>query len=178
MRNGELHRQQQGFSYFAVLFLIMIMGTALAGAGQLWSTTSQRVREQDLLWVGTQYAQALRHYYQVSPGLAQYPQTLDELIEDPRFPSLQRHLRQLYADPITGSNDWGLILSFDGRIAGVYSQSAQAPMKQAHFPAQWVDFEGMEHYSDWQFVADKSFMQGLNQDAPAAPGKASSLGGW
>ncbi|MEH6483178.1 MAG: type II secretion system protein [Pseudomonas sp.] len=172
MRSGDFGRREQGFSYFAVLFLIVLMGTALAGAGQLWSTTSQRLREQDLLWVGSQYAQALRHYYQVSPGVAQYPQTLDELIEDPRFPSRQRHLRKLYADPITGSNDWGLIQSFDGRIAGVYSRSEQAPMKQAQFPAQWVDFEGMKHYSDWQFVADKSFMQGLSQNTPANPNKA------
>lgn len=172
MRSGDFSCRQQGFSYFAVLFLIIIMGSALAGAGQLWSTTSQRFREQDLLWVGTQYAQALRHYYQVSPGVAQYPQTLDELIADPRFPSLQRHLRKLYADPITGTHDWGLVRSFDGRIAGVYSQSTQTPIKQAQFPAQWVDFDGMQQYSDWQFVADKSFLQGLSQSTPSNPTQA------
>ncbi|WP_137823242.1 type II secretion system protein [Pseudomonas sp. D(2018)] len=155
MRTGE-----QGFTYLGVLFLVMLMGMGLAGAGQLWSTASQRARERDLLWVGSQYAQALRSYYRVSPGVAQYPAALDDLLEDNRFPQTVRHLRRLYADPLTGNTDWGLIRSFDGRIAGVYSQSRQRPMKLAHFPAQWVEFEGMTRYADWRFVAEKAFMEG------------------
>ncbi len=155
MRNGE-----RGFTYMGALFLILVMGAALAGAGQLWSTASQRSREQDLLWVGSQYAQALRSYYRASPGVAQYPASLDDLLLDKRFPSVQRHLRRLYPDPITGSNEWGLIRSFDGRIAGVYSLSQQSPIKQARFPAQWVEFEGMRSYADWRFVAEKAFMEG------------------
>ena len=35
---------------------------------------------------GGQYAQALRSYYRSSPGVAQYPQQLDELLDN-RFPS-------------------------------------------------------------------------------------------
>lgn len=156
MRTGE-----QGFTYLGALFLILLMGTALAGAGQLWSTTSQRARERDLLWVGSQYAQALRSYYRASPGVAQYPAALEDLLEDSRFPSKRRHLRRLYPDPVTGSSEWGLIRSFDGRIAGIYSLSRQRPLKQANFPAQWVEFEGMGSYADWRFVAEKAFMQGV-----------------
>lgn len=155
MRTGE-----QGFTYLGVLFLVLVMGTALAGAGQLWSTLSQRARERDLLWVGSQYAQALRSYYRASPGVAQYPAALEDLLLDSRFPSVRRHLRRLYPDPVTGSHDWGLIRSFDGRITGIYSQSQQRPLKQASFPAQWNEFEGMGSYTDWHFVAEKAFMQG------------------
>ncbi|MDH4567150.1 type II secretion system protein [Pseudomonas sp. BN414] len=162
MRTGE-----QGFTYLGVLFLVMLMGMALAGAGQLWSTSSQRARERDLLWVGSQYAQALRSYYRASPGVAQYPASLEELLEDNRFPEPVRHLRQLYPDPITGSADWGLIRSFDGRIAGLFSQSRQRPLKQAHFPAQWVEFEGTGSFADWRFVAEKAFME--NTPARAMP---------
>ncbi|MND21832.1 hypothetical protein D3C80_122040 [compost metagenome] len=158
MRTGE-----QGFTYLGVLFLVMLMGMGLAGAGQLWSTASQRARERDLLWVGSQYAQALRSYYRASNGVAQYPASLEELLEDNRYPQVVRHLRRLYPDPVTGSHDWGLIRSFDGRIAGVYSQSEQRPLKQARFPAEWVEFEGMGSYADWHFVAEKSFME----DTPA-----------
>ncbi|BAN50719.1 type II secretion system protein [Metapseudomonas resinovorans] len=158
MRTGE-----RGFTYLGVLFLIMLMGMSLAGAGQLWSVASQRARENDLLWVGGQYAQALRSYYRASPGVAQYPTSLEDLLEDNRFPQAQHHLRRLYPDPVTGSLDWGLIRSFDGRIAGVYSLSRQTPLKQARFPAQWVEFEGMTSYADWRFVAEKAFME----DAPA-----------
>lgn len=155
MRTGE-----RGFTYLGVLFLVLLMGIALAGAGQLWSTASQRARERDLLWVGGQYAQALRSYYRASPGVAQYPAALEDLLEDNRFPQALRHLRRLYPDPFTGSADWGLIRSFDGRIAGIYSQSRQRPLKQAHFPAQWVEFEGLGSHADWRFVAEKAFMEG------------------
>ncbi|MCY1265017.1 hypothetical protein D9M70_133900 [compost metagenome] len=155
MRTGE-----QGFTYLGVLFLVMLMGMGLAGAGQLWSTASQRARERDLLWVGSQYAQALRSYYRASNSVPQYPASLEDLLQDNRFPQAVRHLRRLYPDPITGSLDWGLIRSFDGRIAGVYSQSRQRPLKQAHFPPQWVEFEGLGSYADWHFVAEKAFMEG------------------
>ncbi|MBM3104332.1 type II secretion system protein [Pseudomonas sp. P66] len=163
---------EAGFTYLGVLLLIAVTSIALSATVTLWSTQSMRERERDLLWVGSQYAQALRSYYRDSPGLAQYPQTLDELLEDPRYPNLKRHLRRLYPDPITGSDDWGLLRSIDGRITGVYSRSEQAPMKQAGFAAQWSDFEGLQHYSDWQFVAEKAFSEsaagarkGLSQGA-------------
>ncbi|MEF9897423.1 MAG: type II secretion system protein [Pseudomonas sp.] len=163
---------EAGFTYLGVLLLIAVTSIALSATVTLWSTQSMRERERDLLWVGSQYAQALRSYYRDSPGLAQYPQTLDELLEDPRYPNLKRHLRRLYPDPITGSDDWGLLRSIDGRITGVFSRSEQAPMKQAGFAAQWSDFEGLQHYSDWQFVAEKAFSEsaagarkGLSQGA-------------
>lgn len=150
---------EAGFTYLGVLLLIAVTGIALGSTVTLWSTQGLRERERDLLWVGSQYAQALRSYYRSSPGLAQYPQTLDELLEDPRYPGIKRHLRQLYLDPITGSADWGLVRSIDGRITGVYSQSEQPPLKKTGFAAQWSDFEGLEHYSDWQFVAEKAFSE-------------------
>lgn len=150
---------EAGFTYLGVLLLIAVTGIALGSTVTLWSTQGLRERERDLLWVGSQYAQALRSYYRNSPGLAQYPQTLDELLEDPRYPGIKRHLRQLYLDPITGSADWGLVRSIDGRITGVYSQSEQPPLKKTGFAAQWSDFEGLEHYSDWQFVAEKAFAE-------------------
>lgn len=78
---------EAGFTYLGVLFLIMVMGMGLASAGELWATASRRDRERQLLWVGTQYAQALRSYYRSSPGLAQYPKALEDLLQDERFPT-------------------------------------------------------------------------------------------
>lgn len=168
MQSGSA-QDQQGFTYLGVLFLIVLMGAGLASAGQVWSSAARREHERQLLWVGTQYAQALRSYYRSSPGLAQYPVTLEVLLEDDRFPSPKRHLRRLYPDPITNSADWGLMRGFDGRITGVYSQSEEPPLKQADFPTQWVDFSGMSRYSDWQFVAEKAFL-----DNAAGAAKATS----
>ncbi len=165
--SGSTAASQGGFTYLGVLFLIVLMGSALATAGEVWSTIGQRQRERELLWVGTQYAQALRSYYRSSPGLAQYPVELADLLEDKRFPAPQRHLRRLYPDPLTNSLDWGLVHSVDGRITGVYSQDTGKPLIQANFPTQWADFEGLKQHSDWQFVAEKAFL-----DGPAAPGQA------
>ena len=153
-----------GFTYLGVLFLIMLMGMGLASAGELWSTASRRDRERQLLWVGTQYAQALRSYYRSSPGLAQYPKALEDLLQDERFPSPKQHLRQLNPDPI-GGGEWSLMRGFDGRITGLNSASTDKPLKQADFPTQWSDFTGMASYKDWQFVAEKAFLDGTSGPA-------------
>lgn len=152
-------RTEAGFTYLGVLFLIAVGSMALAATGTLWSTSVQRERERQLLWVGGQYAQALRSFYRSSPGLAQYPRELAELVEDNRFPDPRRHIRRLYPDPVTHSDDWGLLRDLDGRITGVYSRSVQAPFKQSGFDAQWSGFEGLQQYSDWQFVAEQAFAE-------------------
>ncbi len=160
-------KAQRGFSYLGTLFLVTLLGAALAGTGQLWSVTSQRAKEQDLLWTGTQYARALRSYYYSSPGGAVYPRELAELLEDNRHPQPRRHLRRLYPDPMSGKADWGLIRSVDGGIAGVYSRSQTQPFKRAGFVPQWQGFTGMQHYSDWHFVAENAFAAQAGQ--PSVP---------
>ncbi|BCX67332.1 MULTISPECIES: type II secretion system protein [Pseudomonas] len=152
---------EDGFTYLGVLFLIMMMGMALASAGELWATAARRDRERQLLWVGTQYAQALRSYYRSSPGLAQYPKDLADLLQDERFPSARHHIRQLYPDPM-GNGEWFLMRGFDGRITGISSASTDKPLKQTNFPTQWSDFNGMASYKDWQFVAEKAFTDGAS----------------
>ncbi|MFR0713829.1 hypothetical protein ACLUS7_02090 [Enterobacterales bacterium BD_CKDN230030183-1A_HGKHYDSX7] len=146
-----------GFTYLGVLLLIAVSSVALAASGTLWSSVAQREHERQLLWVGGQYAQALRSYYRASPGLAQYPQELTDLLVDNRFPEARRHIRRLYPDPITGSDEWGVLRAIDGRITGVHSRSGATPFKRSGFDSQWSGFEGLEHYSDWQFVAEQAF---------------------
>ena len=148
---------ERGFTYIGALVLVVLMTLALVGTAELWSTASLRARERELLWVGSQYARALRLYYDNSPDVKQYPQRLEDLLIDRRSPAPRHHLRRLYADPITRSTDWGLIRGMDGGIVGVYSQSRDAPLKRGRFPPEWAEFEGMETYADWQFVADRAF---------------------
>lgn len=175
--NGErLPRGQHGFTYMSVLLLIVLMGSMLAAVGKVWSTVGIRERERELLWVGTQYAQALRGYYRSAQGVAQYPASLEDLLEDHRFPSVQRHLRRLYPDPLTGNTEWGLTRSIDGRITGVYSLSTQTPRKQTNFPAQWVEFENMTSYADWRFVAEKAFQEPASNRPGSTPAKAGGTG--
>lgn len=146
--------RQGGFTYLGVMFVIVLMGIGLAGAGQFWSLTSQRDKEAQLIWVGSQYVRALRAYHARSPGRKTWPLTLEELLEDRRFPTPVRHLRQPYRDPLAPESAWELIRNAEGRIVGLHSQAAGVPLKQANFPLLWEDFAGMQSYADWRFVAD------------------------
>jgi hypothetical protein len=72
---------------------------------------------------------------------------------DPRFPQVRRHLRRLYADPITGTADWKLIMAPDGGIMGVASRSKRVPIKQKGFEPIDSSFEDAKCYCNWQFIA-------------------------
>lgn len=156
--------RQAGFTYLGVMFLIVLMGIGLAGAGQFWSLSSQRDKEAQLLWVGNQYVRALRTYHARSPGQKTWPMRLDELLEDRRFPTPVRHLRRLYHDPLAPDGDWQLIRNGEGRIVGIHSQAPGVPLKQANFPLLWEEFAGMQSYAEWRFVADNA-LRGPRLDA-------------
>ena len=154
---------ERGFTYLTVLFLVAFMGLGLALAGEVWQTGVTREREQQLLYAGNQYRRAIERYY--LSGLAQYPRALEDLLEDPRKPNVQRYLRKLYRDPLTGKGEWGIVKAPDGGVMGVYSQSEDKPIKVAGFPLVNRDFEGAAKYSDWKFVYSPP-----SQQAPAPQG--------
>ena len=167
---SERLRQEDGFTYLGAMFLVTLLGLALAGTGQAWSVASQREREAELIWAGNQFSRALQSYYQQSPGVAQYPERLEDLLEDKRFPTPRRHLRKLYPDPIRRSTEWGLIRTPDGRIIGVHSLSEDRPWKSANFPDRWSDFAGKQKYSEWHFVVrGGSALPGIPQSPATTP---------
>jgi type II secretory pathway pseudopilin PulG len=145
-------RREQGFTLVAVLILMAALGAGMAAYGGLASHAAQRDKEQELLFVGHQFRQAIGAYYERSPGGAKrYPQKLEDLLEDKRFPMPQRHLRRIYPDPMTGEAQWGLIEAPGGGILGVHSLSAARPVKSAGFAARARGFAEARRYSDWQF---------------------------
>lgn len=142
-----------GFTYLGVLFAVVFMGIALGLAGQIWSTLDRRIKEQQLLFIGSEFSRAIANYYDSTPGpVKQLPRSLKNLLQDPRYPTVRRYLRKIYVDPMTVSVDWGIIAAPDGEISGVYSKSQQIPLKRANFPADYADFSDAKHYSDWRFT--------------------------
>jgi type II secretory pathway pseudopilin PulG len=140
---------ERGFTYIGLLIVVAVMGMGLAAFGELYSRSGQREKERELLFVGNEYRQAIASYYQKEKT---YPRKLEDLLEDKRFPMPVRHLRRLYADPITGSKDWGLIEPTEGGgIVGVYSRSEDGPIKSGNFSLRDSSFEGKEKYKDWVF---------------------------
>ena len=140
---------QCGYTYLALLLVVAIMGAAMAAAGTLWHTAQMREKERELLYVGDQYRKAIQLYH---VHANQYPRELAHLLKDPRTADVQRYLRKLYRDPVTGKNEWGIIKAPDGGIAGVYSLSDASPLKTANFPKDYPEFEGKTKYSEWKFV--------------------------
>ena len=146
-------RNQTGFTYLVVLFGVVLIGLALAGTATVWSTAAKRMREQELIWVGSQFRLAIQRYYLEGPGGVQtYPRSLDDLLADHRWPEARRHLRKMYADPLTGQVDWQLVTTPDGQILGVHSPSLSTPLKRNGFAKVNTSFAEADTYVDWRFV--------------------------
>jgi type II secretory pathway pseudopilin PulG len=138
-----------GFTYLTALFIVAILAGGLALIGEVWHTAAMREREAQLLYIGNQYRKAIERYYLNGPR--QYPRALADLLKDPRKPRTERYLRQLYPDPVTGT-EWGLVKAPDGGIMGVHSVSEDKPLKSANFRLPDKAFEAAAKYSDWKFV--------------------------
>jgi type II secretory pathway pseudopilin PulG len=140
-----------------LLIVVAVMGMGLAAFGELYSRSAQRDKERELLFVGNEFRQAIAAYYQKSPGTKAYPKTLDELVEDKRFPVPQHHLRRVYRDPMTGSAEWGLVPApGDAGIMGVHSRSEDAPVKSGNFDRRDAAFQDAPSYKDWVFFYSPS----------------------
>jgi type II secretory pathway pseudopilin PulG len=152
-RWGRARRSSEGFTYAGILFAVVVLGLALSTAGTVWSAASQRQREAELLWVGTQYMRAIESYYVHAPsGIRHYPRSLGELVEDRRGAVMRRHLRRLYPDPMTGQLDWELEQLADGAIVGLRSRSTKQPFRRVGRGPGIIDFAEAERYCDWDFV--------------------------
>lgn len=146
------HRQG-GFTYLALLFLVAGLGIASATVAESWATLSRREKEQQLLFVGNQYREALRRYHDALPDAPDpYPAKLDDLLRDPRFPQTRRYLRQLYPDPMTGENDW-ILIRRAGRIVALHSRADGIPFKQDGFAPRDEEFRSAASYRQWVFSA-------------------------
>lgn len=162
-----------GFTYLGLLFALALAAAGFAVAGVVWHIAGKRAKEQQLLFAGSAIRDAIQHYYLRSPGgIGEYPRALEDLVEDRRYVTVERHLRKLYVDPITGKPDWELITGADGRIVGVYSPSRDTPLKRENFRGAFASFARAGHYSDWRFsVVDEQAAlapaQGATADAAA-----------
>jgi type II secretory pathway pseudopilin PulG len=143
-----------GFTYVAVMVIVMLMGIMLGISGQVWRTVMQREREEELLFRGTQIRNAIERWNNPLPGQppASRLQDIKHLLKDPRSAGSIRYLRRLYKDPITGK-DFTILPPDPARgIVGVASPSEEVPLKQSNFPLIYKEFAGKQKYSDWQFI--------------------------
>lgn len=90
-----------GFTLVGMLVIFTVMAVLLSAAMPVWSKVIQREKEEELIFRGMQYAEAIR-VFQLRNG--RYPLRLEELVT-----VRPRAIRQLWTDPMTDSGEWGLI---------------------------------------------------------------------
>jgi type II secretory pathway pseudopilin PulG len=148
-------RSLGGFSYVGLLIALAIISLSAAATVQLGAIVYRRHAEEELIYIGLQYKRAIRSYFEAAPvGVPSTPPTrLEDLVRDPRFPGVKRHIRTIYNDPLTGKPDWVLIKSPDGKgFLGVRSRSKETPIRMENFPDEIFYFKNKTRYADWVFV--------------------------
>jgi len=123
---------------------ILIIGIAMGGVAQLWSTQVKREKEADLLFRLGEIRRGLLLY---RANHNRFPNELKDLLLDTSQIQTRRYLRQIYTDPMTGKADWQLKIQIDttGATSGiqdVHSKSEKKPLKT---------FTGVNatSYKDW-----------------------------
>jgi type II secretory pathway pseudopilin PulG len=145
---GNNHPKQGGFTFVLVLVAMVIMGITAQVATYSSAMERRRAVEEQLLFVGNAYREAIKGYY-YSRVPNQYPMSIDDLLYDPRF-LYKRHLRLAYTDPATGG-EWELLIARGGGIIGVVSRSEETPIKQEGFYSPYEHFAAAKKYHEWQF---------------------------
>ncbi len=92
-----------GYTLIILLFAISVLLIGLMIAVPVWQTQIQREREEELIFRGKQYVEAIRIFQLKKPG--SFPKTMDELLEE-------KCIRHLYADPMTKNGEWNIILPY------------------------------------------------------------------
>ncbi len=119
---SERPRDESGYILFGITILLVILGISLVAAVPLWQKAVQREREQELIFRGYQYMQAIERYQRKYPGA--YPPNVDVLVEE-------KFLRKAYKDPLGGEKgEWSVLrqLSPELQMGG---QSQQQLREQA-----------------------------------------------
>jgi hypothetical protein len=109
-------RRESGYAYLMVMFLVLVMIIGSQVALKNLLTEGRRLREDDMIWRGNQYARAIRLYFRKT---GHYPQSLDDLKTG--LPELNFLRLAAYKDPTNSSEDgaWRLIyVNASGQIIG------------------------------------------------------------
>jgi type II secretory pathway pseudopilin PulG len=103
-----------GYVLIILTFAVFLLAIGLLVAVPVLQTEIQREKEEELIFRGRQYAEAVRIYAQKNPG--RLPTSLKELLE-------KKCIRRLFRDPFGPDGQWNLILTLGQAPTG--RQSAQ-----------------------------------------------------
>ena len=96
-----------------LMFAVFAVSLGFMVALPVWRTELQREKEEELIFRGKQYAEAVRIYVQKNPG--RFPAGFKDLVE-------KKCIRRLYKDPLGPDGEWNVILA-TGAAGGAASRS-------------------------------------------------------
>jgi len=108
---------QKGYMFITVLVVVVILSISMGVVMKSWSYRTKRMKENELLFRGKQYARAIQQYYQTH---RRYPYTLEELSR-----TKPRMIRQLWKDPMTKNGEWGLVYLSDVQSGKLVAEKAR-----------------------------------------------------
>ena len=188
---------EAGYNMVMLIVALTVLNIMVAAMLPLMSTEIQREKEEELVFRGFQYAEAIRIFH---IRFQRYPNKLEELIEiNPRC------IRQLWKDPMTKDGKWGLIFQNQGTPVTPQQpgQPGQPPPQQPNGQddngrdegglstpkqgdevaigpivgvyskspkASHLVFYGHERYDEWRFTADLLVNSNQRGSLPGVPG--------
>ncbi len=105
-----------GYVLLGVTIIIVIMGIFMGMAVPVWQHVMQREREEELLWRGRQYVQAIELYQRKHPGA--FPPNVEILVE-------QKFLRKAYEDPMAEDGEWKVLRQLSPEIRSMMTPGGQ-----------------------------------------------------
>lgn len=95
----------KGYTLIILMVAIAVLSIGLLVAIPVWETQIRREKEEELIFRGKQYVEAIRLFQIKYPG--RFPKSLDELLKE-------KCIRKLYSDPMTNEGSWNIILHHEG----------------------------------------------------------------
>ena len=175
-RGQRQSRRQRGYSLILLVMIFTCMSILVAAALPAIEQVIKRNREEELIFRGFQYAEAIRVFQR---RFGRYPIRLEELTE-----VKPRSIRQLWKDPVSSDGKWAIVTvngnraprrqgaAVPGGKAPAASPDEQAAPVDSGDPNQPVqnlpilgvvsrsDKEavktlfGRTHYNEWRFTAE------------------------
>ncbi|HOW85303.1 MAG TPA: hypothetical protein P5119_08345 [Candidatus Aminicenantes bacterium] len=108
-----------GYILIILMMAVFVISLGFLLAVPVWQTELQREKEEELIFRGRQYVEAVRIYVQKNPG--RYPASFKELLE-------KKCIRRLYKDPFARDGQWNVILVPDGPAAAPAGGPAARPV--------------------------------------------------
>lgn len=107
--------KNKGYTLIILMVAIAVMSVGLLVVIPVLKTQLQREKEEELIFRGKQYVEAVRLFQIKFPG--DFPKNLEELLEE-------KCLRKLFEDPMTENGEWNIILHYE-RISSKKKRSLQ-----------------------------------------------------